>query len=212
VLAGVKITPVATKRSTLEVAEAMARTTTVVQVKHFLPLKVGVVSTEGMNDKARERFQDSVRKKVGWYGGSVIGFSDLPNEAEPVATAIEAYIDKGAELIMTGGGNTIDPLDAALLALPTIGAEMVKFGAPAHPGSMFWLAFRGAVPIFNLASCSMYSKATSADLILPWIMAGEQVTSDDISSLGYGGLLDRDMHFRFPPYEQDEAEESSDEE
>lgn len=108
----------------------------------------------------------------------------------------------GADLILTGGGNTIDPLDAALVALPRIGAEMVKFGAPAHPGSMFWLAYRGQTPIFNLASCSMYSKATVADLVLPWIMAGERVTADDLAALGYGGLLDRDMGFRFPATRQ----------
>jgi hypothetical protein len=207
-LAGVKITPVATRRSTLEVAEATARTTTVIQVKPFLPLKVGVVSTEGMNDKTRARFQESVRRKVGWYGGSVLGFTDLPNEPEPVAKAIENYIEQGAELIMTGGGNTIDPLDAALMALPMIGGEIVKFGAPSHPGSMFWLAYRDSVPIFNLASCSMYSQATSADLVLPWIMAGERVTSDDIAGLGYGGLLEREMQFRFPPYGSDEENES----
>jgi len=210
VLAGVKITPVATNRSILETAEAIAASTTVIQVKAFLPLRVGVVSTEGMCQKMRDRFQESVRKKVGWYGGNVLGFSDLPNEATLVGQAIEEYIDKGAELIMTGGGNTIDPLDAALMALPMIGGEIVKFGAPAHPGSMFWLAYREDVPIFNLASCSMYSKATSADLILPWIMAGERVTTDDVSSLGYGGLLDRDMHFRFPPYESDVDEEIGD--
>jgi hypothetical protein len=207
-LAGVKITPVATRRSILEVAEATARTTTVIQVKPFLPLKVGVVSTEGMNEKTRARFQESVRKKVGWYGGSVLGFTDLPNEPEPVAKAIKEYIDQGAELIMTGGGNTIDPLDAALLALPMIGGEIVKFGAPSHPGSMFWLAYRDNVPIFNLASCSMYSQATSADLVLPWIMAGERVTADDIAGLGYGGLLEREMQFRFPPYGSEEDNES----
>ena len=84
-------------------------------------------------------------------------------------------------------------------------------GAPAHPGSMFWLAYRGEVPIFNLASCSMYSKATVADIILPWILAGERVTLDDLATLGFGGLLDRGMAFRFPPYDAETTEESDEE-
>jgi hypothetical protein len=119
-------------------------------------------------------------------------------------------ITDGADLVLTGGGNTIDPLDAALLALPRIGAEMVKFGAPAHPGSMFWLAHRAMTdtPIFNLASCSLYSKETVADLILPWVMAGERPTLDDLAGLGYGGLLDRDMGFRFPPYDAEAVDEA----
>ena len=57
----------------------------------------------------------------------------------------------------------------------------------------------------------MYSKATVADLVLPWIMAGERVTGDDLAALGYGGLLDRGMGFRFPPYESEEVEETGDE-
>lgn len=208
VLAGAKITPVAIDEATLAEAERLAAGPPVVQVKPFRPLKVGVISTERLEGRMRERFQAVVRRKIGWFGGEVLGFVDLPSETEAVAGAIEEYLASGAELILTGGGNTIDPLDAALLALPRIGAEMVKFGAPVHPGSMFWLAYRGDVPIFNLASCSMYSQATSADLVLPSIMAGERVTLDDVAGLGFGGLLEgKEMAFRFPPYGEEAADD-----
>jgi hypothetical protein len=207
ILAGAKIAPVAIDESILAEAEQIAAAAPIVQVKPFKPLKVGVVTTEGLQGDACDRFEASVNRKVEWFGGDVLGFIDLPNDPAQVAEAIERFIDDGAGLIMTGGGNTIDPLDATLLALPRIGGEMVKFGAPAHPGSMFWLAYRGETPIFNLASCSMYSKATVADLMLPWIMAGERVTLDDMAGIGFGGLLDRDMSYRFPQYESAAAEE-----
>jgi hypothetical protein len=203
VLTGAKITPVAIDRAILAEAEAIARRQPVVQVKGFLPLKIGIVTTAGLGGKIRDRFRETVTKKIAWYGGTVLGFADLPNEAAPIASAIERFVDQGAGLVLTGGGNTIDPLDAALGALPLVGGEIVKFGAPAHPGSMFWLAYRGDVPIFNLASCSMYSQATVADLVLPWVMAGERVGLAELAALGYGGLLDRDMSFRFPPYDAD---------
>ncbi len=208
IVCGAKITPVAIDGEILAGAETIARRQPVVQVKPFQPLKVGVVTTEGMTEKTRARFRETIRKKIAWYGGEVLGFADLPNEEVLVANAIEDFIGQGAELILTGGGNTIDPLDAALLALPRIGGEIVKFGAPAHPGSMFWLAYRGVTPIFNVASCSMYSKATVADLVLPWIMAGERVDLTDMAALGFGGLLDRGMSYRFPPYDAEAANES----
>jgi molybdopterin biosynthesis enzyme len=110
--------------------------------------------------------------------------------------------------LMAAGGNTLDPLDPISVAMERIGAEMVHHGAPAHPGSMFWLARHGDVPIVNLASCSMYSRATVADLVLPLVMTGQQVTSADIIELGHGGLLEREMAFRFPDYD---AETSADE-
>ena len=207
IVAGAKITPVAVPEGTLREAEALAGRRPVVRVEAFRPRRVGVVTTEGLTDKVRERFRQTVAGKIGWYGGTVLRFEDLPNDPTAVATAIEGLIAEGADLVLTAGGNTIDPLDPTLVSLPRIGAEIVKFGAPAHPGSMFWLAYRDEVPIFNLASCSMYSKATVADLVLPWIMAGERVTGDDLAALGYGGLLDRGMGFRFPPYEAEQAQE-----
>jgi hypothetical protein len=42
-------------------------------------------------------------------------------------------------------------------------------------------------------------------------MSGERVDGDTLASLGFGGLLDRGMAFRFPPYDVDGVEESSEE-
>lgn len=200
-VAGAKITPVATRRSLVDEAIRIAGSRTVIQVKPFLPLKVGIVITETMDEAARARFDRSAGDKVGWYGAHLLGIECVSNEAAAVAGALFRFLDQGADLLMTGGGNTIDPLDGALGAIPLLEGQPVRIGAPAHPGSLFWLAYTGDVPIFNLASCSMYSRSTVGDLVLPSIMAGERVTSTDLAGLGYGGLLDRDMQFRFPPYD-----------
>jgi hypothetical protein len=42
-----------------------------------------------------------------------------------------------------------------------------------------------------------------ADLVMPWVMADEEVTPRDLAGIGYGGLLDKDMKFRFPPYDEE---------
>ncbi len=52
---------------------------------------------------------------------------------------------------------------------------------------------------------------TVADLILPLVMTGQHVTSDDIIDLGYGGLLEREMAFRFPDYNSDASDEEDSE-
>lgn len=201
-LAGAKTVPVAVNRSVLDEVASITGTEPILQVKEFKPHKVGVISTELLEGRVLERFQKTVREKVAWYGGSVLGFVESADEASAISEAMLNFIEAGADLILTGGGNSMDPLDAALSALPGIGADLIKLGAPVHPGSMFWLAYRRDVPIFNLASCSMYSRATSADIVLPWIMAGERVTVDDLAGLGFGGLLEgKSMAFRFPPYE-----------
>ncbi|MGH2548786.1 MAG: molybdopterin-binding protein [Thermomicrobiales bacterium] len=208
-VAGAKITPVAIPRTAIEAAEAIAAGDSVMTVKPYLSRKVGVVTTEGLRGALQARFQQTVRTKLGWFGSEVIGFCDVPDTAGDVAHAIESFVAQGATLILTGGGNTIDPLDATISSLPLLDAELISFGAPAHPGSMFWLAAAGDLPIVNLASCSMYSRSTIADLVLPWIMAGERITKSDMAGLGYGGLLDRDMSFRFPSYASESVDESA---
>jgi len=43
-------------------------------------------------------------------------------------------------------------------------------------------------PVMGLPGCVMYAKATIFDLLLPRIVAGVTVTSEDIARLGHGGL------------------------
>lgn len=207
IVAGAKITPVATRRALIDEAIRIAKSRTVIEVKPFLPLKVGIVITETMDDATRARFDQNAKEKISWYGADLLGIQGVPNDPPSVAGALYEFLDQGADLLMTGGGNTLDPMDGALGAIPIVEGQPVRIGAPAHPGSLFWLAYTGDVPIFNLASCSMYSSSTVGDLVLPSIMAGERVTATDIAGLGYGGLLDRDMQFRFPPYDETSADD-----
>ena len=184
----------------------------VLQLKPFLSQRVGVVVTEGLAERVRDRFEQVVRQKIAWYGSEVIRFCYLANDERAVSDAMRGMLNDGATVILTAGGNMMDPLDATLQALPAVNAHLVRLGAPAHPGSMFWFGeTEHGVPLVNLASCSMYSRATVADLVLPWVMAGEQVTNADLAELGHGGLLDRNMSWRFPDYEAtsvDEPDES----
>ena len=47
----------------------------------------------------------------------------------------------------------------------------------------------------------MFSKATAVDLLLPPIFAGEHLDSRRIAALWQGGLLNREMAFKFPAYD-----------
>ncbi len=214
IVAGAKIATVAMPEQILDdIAELLDDLgQPVLEVKPYLPHLVGLVVTEGLAEGLRDRFEAAVRAKIAWYGSEILRIDYVTNDPEAVSAAIDGLLREGANLILTAGGNMMDPLDASLLAMPEIGAGIVRLGAPAHPGSMFWLAeiAEDSIPIVNLASCSMYSKATVADLVLPWVMAGETVTADDLASLGYGGLLDRDMGWRFPNYELDTVDEPDD--
>lgn len=216
VVAGVKVTPLTIPEASVAEVEAIVAGAgePPMVVLPFAPKRVAVLATEGLNEKLRERFREVVEKKMAWYGSEVTEIRFLSSDRAEIAATMREFLNSGAEVVMAAGGNTIDPLDPLLLALTDVDAKMVHFGGPSHPGSMFWMAQAGDIPVINLATCSMYSRSTVADLILPMVMTGHQVTSADIIEIGYGGLMEREMAFRFPDYDaewSDEGDKAADE-
>lgn len=214
IVAGVKVTPLTIPEASITEVEQIVESSghAPLVVLPFAPKRVAVLATEGLNERLRSRFREVVEKKMGWYGSEVTDVRFISSERGEIAETMQVFLEGGADVVMAAGGNTIDPLDPLLLALSDIDAEMVHFGGPSHPGSMFWLAQVGEIPVINLATCSMYSRSTVADLILPLVMTGQRVTSADIVEIGYGGLLEREMAFRFPDYDAETSDEADAEE
>lgn len=208
-VASVKVTPLAMPEERVAAVERHCRTAQqpLLEVVPFIPRRVAVLAAEPLTTDQHSRFRASLERKLGWYGSTLIDLREVPLQTEPVAEALRAFLDAGAELILAGGGSTIDPLDPVELALARVGAHIVHRGGPTR-GSMCWLARAGAVQFLNLASCAMWTGNTIGDLLLPLLHTARAVTQDDIREIGYGGLLGTEMAFRFPPYDRETDEPS----
>jgi hypothetical protein len=199
-IAGVKVTPFVVPESRLREAERVAAAGEgIVRVLAFRPMKVAVLVRERLEPAQREKFQASIEMKVAWFGSSISEIRYVADDVGAVEAAVTGLLGN-ADLLLTAGANATDPLDPTLVALGGLHARMEKQGAPAHPGSAVWLAYLNDKPIFGVAACGMFSKATVLDLILPRLFTGARVTATDFNELGHGGLLSKDMAFRFPPY------------
>ena len=198
-VAGVKVTPFVVKEARLREAEELAGFDGVVQVLAFRPMRVAVLVRERLEPAQREKFQASIEMKVAWFGSAISEIRYVADDVSVVEKAVGELL-RDADLLLTAGANATDPLDPTLLALEQLGARMEKQGAPAHPGSAVWLAYLTDRPIFGVAACGMFSRATVLDLILPRLFTGARVTAADFNGLGHGGLLSKDMGFRFPAY------------
>jgi hypothetical protein len=173
-----------------------------VRVAPFRPMTVAAIVKESVRAADRARFEASIRDKVESLGSVVVGVEYVADDDDAVTAAVARW-SRGrgrAHVILTAGGRSTDPSDPFFGAIERLGGRVVRHGVPAHPGSMHWLARVGRTAILGLPTCGAYSKATAADLLLPRLLTGEPPTRRTVSHLGHGGVLTREMRFRFPPY------------
>jgi hypothetical protein len=197
-----KVTPLAVPEATLRQVERVAREhAPVVDVAPFQPHVVGMVVSEQLDARSRARFEASIRDRLAWFGSTLLGVRYVDADGAQVAAAVRELLHAGANLMLTGGGNAIDPADPMVGALQELDLPLEKHGVPAHPGSMLWLAYAGEVPLLGLPSCGMYSSATAMDIVLPQLLTGRRLRRADLAAYGHGGHLTRTMEFRFAPYE-----------
>ena len=201
IVAGTRVIPLAVRRDILETAEEICdQAGPMIAVKSFQPLWVGIVTTgsEVYSGRIRDGFCSVIKQKTASFGAKVLGQVIVPDDPELISREIHQFIAEGAELVLATGGMSVDPDDVTPVGIRATGAEVVSYGAPVLPGSMFMLAYVGHVPVCGLPGCVMFNSITIFDLILPRIFAGERISRQDIVALGHGGLCDECAECHFP--------------
>jgi len=205
-VAKAKITPLAIPERHVKEAEARAwGAGGLVGVKAFQPRVLGALSRESLTPPQRQRFESSLAEKVDWFGSRLLPVRYAAGDAAAVAAEMEALLAAGADILIAAGAGSLDPLDPVFAGLERLGGRMIRHGAPAHPGSLLWIADLRGHPVLGMPACGMFSQATTFDLILPRILAGEPAGAAEVAALGHGGLLSRDSAYRFPPYRKSAA-------
>lgn len=200
-VARAKITPFAVPASRLAEAEGLARAAGgLVRVRAFRPTRVGAVVQETLGERAVARFREAFAEKVRWFGSELLDPLFVPPDAGAVAEGVARMAERGAEVIALAGTKAMDDLDPTFVALDRLGVPLERHGVPAHPGSLLWVARYRDIPLVGMPSCGLFSQASTLDLVLPRLLAGDRVGDAELAELGHGGLLGRDSAWRFPPY------------
>ncbi|WP_378954049.1 molybdopterin-binding protein [Pelosinus sp. sgz500959] len=162
----------------------------IVEIKPLSSLKVGIVTTgsEVYHGRIKDQFGPVLQKKISQLGSTVLRQIIVDDNIDMIKDGIETLIQEGAEMIVTTGGMSVDPDDVTPAGIRAAGGEVVVYGAPVLPGSMFMLAYIGKIPVLGLPGCVMYHKTTIFDLVVPRILAGEKISRKDITRLAHGGL------------------------
>jgi hypothetical protein len=207
VVASIKVAPHLVPAHILGAGERIAREEgPLVEVRPYRAQDVAAIALETISADALERFERGARTKLDALGArfdgtTVIADDDPGAAAKGVGAALDELAGRRQiRLVLVGGVSAGDPLSPFWEALGERGGTMVRRGVPAHPGSMIWIARLGETQLLGLPTCGMFSLATAADLVLPRLLTGERLTAESLADLGHGGLLTRDMRFRFPAY------------
>ena len=190
-LCGTRVIPLVIQEDKLQVAEAIAGSTPLLQLLPYQLRTAGVVTTgsEVYKGLIQDTFTPVIVEKLKGCGIEVTEHAVVSDDVDMTVDAIGRMREKGVDLILCTGGMSVDPDDNTPGAIKRSGARIVTYGAPVLPGAMFLLGyFDDGTPIMGLPGCVMYAGATIFDLVLPRVAAGVPVTKADIARMGNGGL------------------------
>ncbi|MEM9634847.1 MAG: molybdopterin-binding/glycosyltransferase family 2 protein [Pseudomonadota bacterium] len=163
-----------------------------VSVAPFQSRMIGLVATElphlkpATMDKTRRVLEDRLRPS----GSTVIGEKRVPHTAEAVADAMQRLVKDGADfLILFGASAVVDRQDVLPAALDLAGGEVRHLGMPVDPGNLLMLGNLRGVPVLGAPGCARSPKENGFDWVLDRLLADLEVSPDDITAMGVGGLL-----------------------
>jgi len=190
-VAATRAIPLVMKRAPIERAAAIAgQNGHVLSVKPLRKARAGLVITgnEVYHGLIQDRFAPILREKVEALGSEVAAVDFAPDDAEFIAAAIRAQLNKRCDLLFLTGGMSVDPDDVTRHGIRLAGATEIHYGSAVLPGAMFLVAYAGNVPLLGVPGCGLYHRATVLDLVLPRVLAGERIGKKDLAFLGHGGL------------------------
>lgn len=194
-LAGTRIIPLVIEEEKMKAVREQAMAITegkpVLSLLPFHKKKCAVIATgsEVAKGRIKDTFTPVILEKLAAYDTEIIGTEICGDDNRELTEKINAFLAKGADLVLCTGGMSVDPDDRTPLAIKNTGARVVSYGAPVLPGAMFMLAYTNdGRAVMGLPGCVMYAKRTIFDLVLPRIMADDEVKAEELAAMGEGGL------------------------
>jgi molybdenum cofactor cytidylyltransferase len=192
-IATVKIIPFAVSHAARDAAlAAAAKTEPLIRVAPYRVRRLGIVSTvlPGLADKVIEKTLRITAERIAPAGARIVAERRVPHETAALAAAIQEVLDAGAELVIVFGASAIaDTRDVIPAAIEAVGGAIGHFGMPVDPGNLLLIAQAQGRPVLGAPGCARSPKENGFDWVLMRLLAGLEVSREDIIGMGVGGLL-----------------------
>ena len=160
-----------------------------VMVHRFRPQAITLIATSlpGLADKAMAKTARVTRARVESLSCTFHDAGHVPHEAGALAAALKGLT--GDIILVVGASASVDRGDVIPAAMLAAGGEIIRLGMPVDPGNMLVLGRINGRPVIGLPGCARSPKRNGFDLVLERLVAGLEVTAQDIAMMGVGGLL-----------------------
>jgi formylmethanofuran dehydrogenase subunit E len=159
----------------------------IIALKHA---KVGILvtGTEVALGLIEDKFDPIIRSKVEKLNCTVAHSTIVADDAEQIAENVKAMVNLGVDLIVTTAGLSVDPDDQTRKGLIQAGLTDALYGAPILPGAMTLVGKIRSATVIGVPACALFHKTTSFDLLLPRILAGQEITRMALAKMAVGGF------------------------
>ena len=190
-VATVKIIPFAVAASLAEKVVKICAGGEIFAVNAYRPVTVGVVQTmlPSVKPSVLDKTLRVTAARLARSGGRLTAERRTPHEVEPVAEAAAALARDNDMVVIFGASAMSDFGDVVPAAIEHAGGSVVRAGMPVDPGNLLVLGTLDGKRIIGAPGCARSPKENGFDWVLDRLIAGLDVTANDIAGMGVGGLL-----------------------
>ena len=189
-VATVKIIPLAVSGAAVDQAVERLRITPAFRLAPYRAKRVALIQTElpTIKQSVLDKTRDVTIARLAASNSIVVSDRRCAHETEALAKMFESDRDTDLTLVF-GASAVIDGEDVIPAAVWQAGGTVDHLGMPVDPGNLLLLGTLHGHPVLGAPGCARSPKENGFDWVLNRLLADIDVSSEDIRSLGVGGLL-----------------------
>src|SRR5690606_4239177 len=157
----------------------------------FVPRRVGLVQTvlPGVKPSVLDKTARITEARLARSASRITREERPPHEAEHVADAIRAQAGDNDMVFVFGASAVCDEDDVIPAAIRSAGGTVSRVGMPVDPGNLLVIGHLDGKPVLGAPGCARSPKLNGFDWVIDRLIAGLEVTHEEIGAMGVGGLL-----------------------
>ncbi|MBS9775765.1 MAG: molybdopterin-binding protein [Fusobacterium sp.] len=140
IVAGTRAIPLFIAKDKIKICEDIAKENKILKVVPFKKQRVGILSTgsEVFKGLIKDGFKDVLIEKLSKFNFEIVEYRFATDETEHIHQNILEMLEMDLDLILCTSGMSVDPDDNTPGAISKASTEVVLYGTPVLPGSMFF--------------------------------------------------------------------------